>query len=120
MATLRTKLWNRLLEYIPDIQLNGPPIESGLRLPDNLNILVPGIDGATLLAELSRTGVAASSGSACSSEQPRPSHVLRALGLSEEEARQSVRFGVSRMSTFEEIELAAERLKAAVQSLGRV
>ena len=120
MAALRTKLWNRLLEYIPDIQLNGPPIESGLRLPNNLNILVPGIDGATLLAELSRTGVAASSGSACSSEQPRPSHVLRALGLSEEEARQSVRFGVSRMSTFEEIELAAERLKAAVQSLGRV
>lgn len=120
MAALRTKLWNRLLEYIPDVQLNGPPIESGLRLPNNLNILVPGIDGATLLAELSRTGVAASSGSACSSEQPRPSHVLRALGLSEEEARQSIRFGVSRMSTFEEIELAAERLKAAVQSLGRL
>ena len=120
MAALRTKLWDLLLEYIPDIQLNGPPIESGLRLPNNLNIRVPGIDGATLLAELSRTGVAASSGSACSSEQPRPSHVLRALGLSEEEARQSIRFGVSRMTSSEEIEAAAERLKGAVESLGHV
>ncbi len=120
MASLRTALWNRLLEYIPGIRLNGPPINSKVRLPNNLNVLIPGIDGASLLAELSRTGVAASSGSACSSEQPRPSHVLRALGLSEEEARQSIRFGVSRMSTFEEIELAAERLKVAVQSLGRI
>ena len=120
MAALRTTLWNRLLEHIPDIRLNGPPIDSESRLPNNLNILIPGIDGASLLAELSRTGVAASSGSACSSEQPRPSHVLRALGLSEEEARQSIRFGVSRMTTLEEIELAAKRLKVAVQSLGRI
>ena len=120
MAALRTTLWNRLLEHIPDIRLNGPPIDSESRLPNNLNILIPGIDGASLLAELSRTGVAASSGSACSSEQPRPSHVLRALGLSEEEARQSIRFGVSRMTTLEEIELAAERLKVAVQSLSRI
>ncbi|MEO2042683.1 MAG: cysteine desulfurase family protein [Pirellulales bacterium] len=120
MGDLRTKLWNLLLKYVPGIQLNGPAIESGLRLPNNLNIRIPGIDGATLLAELSRTGVAASSGSACSSEQPRPSHVLRALGLSEEEARQSIRFGVSRMTSVEQIEVAAERLKAAVESLGHV
>ena len=120
MGGLRTKLWNLLLEYIPGIELNGPAIESGLRLPNNLNIRIPGIDGATLLVELSRNGVAASSGSACSSEQPRPSHVLRALGLSEEEARQSIRFGVSRMTSVEQIEVAAERLKAAVESLGHV
>ena len=85
-----------------------------------MNIRIPGIDGATLLVELSRNGVAASSGSACSSEQPRPSHVLRALGLTEEEARQSIRFGVSRMTSLEQIEVAAERLKAAVESLGHV
>ena len=120
MGGLRTKLWNLLLEYVPGIQLNGPAIESGLRLPNNLNIRIPGIDGATLLVELSRNGVAASSGSACSSEQPRPSHVLRALGLTEEEARQSIRFGVSRMTSLEQIEVAAERLKAAVESLGHV
>ena len=120
MDHLRTKLWSCLRGYIPGIQLNGPPIDSDSRLPNNLNILIPGIDGATLLAELSRTGVAASSGSACSSEQPRPSHVLRALGLSDDEIRQSVRFGISRMTTLEEIELAAERLKLAVQSLGSV
>jgi len=120
MGGLRTKLWNLLSEYVPGIELNGPAIESGLRLPNNLNIRIPGIDGATLLVELSRKGVAASSGSACSSEQPRPSHVLRALGLSEEEARQSIRFGVSRMTSVEQIEVAAERLKAAVESLGHV
>jgi len=120
MGGLRPKLWNLLSEYVPGIELNGPAIESGLRLPNNLNIRIPGIDGATLLVELSRNGVAASSGSACSSDQPRPSHVFRALGLSEEEARQSIRFGVSRMTSVEQIEVAAERLKAAVESLGHV
>ena len=118
MAVLRTKLWNLLVDAIPGIQLNGPPLDSGARLPNNLNVLIPGIDGSTLLAELSRIGIAASAGSACSSEQPRPSHVLLALGLSEDEVRQSIRFGLSRMTTLEEIQLASERLQAAVQSLG--
>jgi cysteine desulfurase len=118
MAVLRTKLWNLLVDAIPGIQLNGPPLDSGVRLPNNLNVLIPGIDGSTLLAELSRIGVAASAGSACSSEQPRPSHVLLALGLSEDEVRQSIRFGLSRMTTLEEIQLASERLQAAVQLLG--
>jgi len=118
MAVLRTKLWNLLADAIPSIQLNGPPLDSGVRLPNNLNVLIPGIDGSTLLAELSRIGVSASAGSACSSEQPRPSHVLLALGLSEDEVRQSIRFGLSRMTTLEEIQLVSERLQAAVQSLG--
>ena len=118
MAVLRAKLWNLLVDAIPGIHLNGPPFDSGVRLPNNLNVLIPGIDGSTLLAELSRIGVAASAGSACSSEQPRPSHVLLALGLSEDEVRQSIRFGLSRMTTLEEIQLASERLQAAVQSLG--
>ncbi len=118
MTTLRAKLWDLLVDAIPGIELNGPPFDRGMRLPNNLNVLMPGIDGSTLLAELSRIGVAASAGSACSSEQPRPSHVLLALGLSEEEVRQSVRFGLSRMTTSEEIQSASERLQAAVQSLG--
>ena len=118
MTTLRGKFWNLLVDAIPGIRLNGPPLDSGVRLPNNLNVLIPGIDGSTLLAELSRIGVAASAGSACSSEQPRPSHVLLALGLSEDEVRQSIRFGLSRMTTLEEIQLASERLQAAVQSLG--
>jgi cysteine desulfurase len=117
MTTLRGKFWNLLVDAIPGIRLNGPPLDSGVRLPNNLNVLIPGIDGSTLLAELSRIGIAASAGSACSSEQPRPSHVLVALGLSEEEVRQSIRFGLSRMTTLTEIQLASERLQAAVQSL---
>ncbi|MBT7729546.1 MAG: cysteine desulfurase [Planctomycetaceae bacterium] len=118
MTTLRAKLWDLLVDTIPGIQLNGPLLDRGVRLPNNLNVLIPGIDGSTLLAELSRTGVAASAGSACSSEQPRPSHVLLALGLSEEEVRQSIRFGLSRMTTSQEIQSASERLQAAIQSLG--
>ena len=117
MTTLRGKFWNLLVDAIPGIRLNGPPLDSGVRLPNNLNVLIPGIDGSTLLAELSRIGIAASAGSACSSEQPRPSHVLVALGLSEEEVRQSIRFGLSRMTTLTEIQLASERLQAAVQTL---
>lgn len=87
------------------------------RLPNNLNVEFPGIDGGTLLAELSRAGVAASAGSACSSEHPRPSHVLLAIGLSEDEARRSLRFGLSRLTTEAEIDRAAEAISTAFSRL---
>ena len=119
VATLRDQLWQRLAAEIPGLRLNGPPLARELRLPNNLNVEMPGIDGGTLLAELSRAGVAASAGSACSGEHPRPSHVLLALGLSEEEARRSLRFGLSRLTTEAEIDRAAEAVRAAADRLSR-
>ena len=68
---------------------------------------MPGVDGQSLLATLDADDLAVSAGSACSSEQPRPSHVLLALGLDDDQARASLRFGLSRFTTQAEIDEAA-------------
>ena len=122
MRELRDRLWARLSRDVAGITLNGPPLNAGgdgqpVRLVNNLNVCVPRVDGQTLLATLSSEGLAVSSGSACSSEQPRPSHVLLALGLDEDQARASLRFGLSRFTTEAEIDTAAERIAAGVARL---
>jgi len=121
MRQLRDRLWDRLTHDVVGITLNGPPLDAAagqsVRLVNNLNVCVPGVDGQTLLTTLSAEGLAVSSGSACSSEQPRPSHVLLALGLDEDQARASLRFGLSRFTTPEEIDAAAERIAAGVARL---
>jgi cysteine desulfurase len=118
MRGLRDRLWMLLQRDIPGIALNGPPLaDPAVRLPNNLNVRIPGIDGQSLLATLSANGLALSSGSACSSENPRPSHVLLALGLTEDEARASLRFGLSRFTTEAEIDEAARRIAAGVARL---
>ncbi|MFM8633669.1 MAG: cysteine desulfurase family protein [Planctomycetia bacterium] len=115
---LRDRLWRGLREAVPDIALNGPPLDDpAVRLANNLNIRIPGVDGQTLLATLAADGLAVSSGSACSSESPRPSHVLLAIGLSDDEARGSVRFGLSRFTTEDEIERATAMIAAGVARL---
>ena len=118
MRGLRDRLWALLQRDIPGIALNGPPLaDPAVRLPNNLNVRIPGIDGQSLLATLAADGLALSSGSACSSEQPRPSHVLLALGLTDDEARASLRFGLSRFTTDAEIDEAARRIAAGVAKL---
>ncbi len=118
MGTLRGRLWRRLCELVPDVHLNGPSLTTpGLRLPGNLNVRIGGVDGQTLLATLGEGDLAVSSGSACSSASPRPSHVLRALGLDDDQARASLRFGLSRFTTADEIDRAADLIAAAVARL---
>ena len=115
---LRDRLWSRLAAAIPGLALNGPPLtEPAARLANNLNVRLPGVDGQSLLATLAADGLAVSSGSACSSESPRPSHVLLALGLTEDEARSSLRFGLSRFTTAAEIDAAADLVAAGVARL---
>jgi cysteine desulfurase len=75
------------------------------------------VDGQTLLATLAAAGLAVSSGSACSSESPRPSHVLLGIGLSEDEARSSLRFGLSRFTTEADVDEAAALIAAGVARL---
>jgi cysteine desulfurase len=127
MRRLRDRLMKHLSAGIDGLVLNGPPLDgilpdgTPLRLVNNLNVRVPGVDGQTLLATLDAEGLAVSSGSACSSEQPRPSHVLLALGLDEDQARSSLRFGLSRFTTEEEIDSAARLVvdgAARLRSLG--
>ena len=121
MRELRDRLWRRLRGAVAGLELNGPLLDDGspqpVRLVNNLNVRVPGVDGQTLLETLSGAGLAVSSGSACSSEHPRPSHVLLALGLDEDQARASLRLGLSRFTTAAEIDAAADRIAAGVARL---
>jgi cysteine desulfurase len=92
-------------------------MDSSLRLPNNLNVSIPGVQGETLLLSLDVLGVAASAGSACTTGNTEPSHVLRAMGLSDDACRSSLRFTVGRSNTEEQIEVAID---AVVESVGRV
>ena len=123
MRSLRDRLWKGLSARIAGLALNGPALDAvdaggaALRLVNNLNVQVPGVDGQSLLATLAADGLAVSSGSACSAENPRPSHVLAALGLDEDQARASLRFGLSRFTTAAEVDEAAARIAAGVERL---
>jgi cysteine desulfurase len=110
--TLREHLWQRLSE-IEGIILNGSRTQ---RLAGNLNVSFTGINGAALILALQPI-VAVSSGSACSSAKTSPSHVLTALGHSKELAYASIRFGIGRFNTFDEIETVANHVIASVRSL---
>ena len=85
------------------------------RLPGNLNVSFDGVDAETLI--LSMPEIALSTGSACTSATVEPSHVLRALGLSDDRAHSSVRFGLGRFTTEEEVDYAAGRVVESVRKL---
>ena len=115
LADLRQRLWDGLQREVPDVMLNGPEWSKCARLPGNLNCAFPFVDGEALLINMK--DVAVSSGSACTSANPEPSHVLRALGLSEDLTRASLRFGLGRFTTTEEIDFAITATAATVHRL---
>ena len=88
---------------VPDVRLNGPAPGPD-RLPNNLNVSFDGVQGETVLLGLDMQGVSASAGSACTTGNSEPSHVLLAMGLSEEAARGSLRFTTGRGNSPDEIE----------------
>jgi cysteine desulfurase len=110
---LRDHLWRRIFDLVPDVTLNGPPLD-GPRLPNNLNISIAGVQGETVLLALDMAGVAASAGSACTTGNSEPSHVLLASGLSELDARSSLRLTVGRGNSLDEMETAAQALAETV------
>ncbi|MBN3908267.1 MAG: IscS subfamily cysteine desulfurase [Nostoc sp. NMS1] len=112
LTQLRQSLWEQLSQ-LERIHLNGHPKE---RLAGNLNISVEGVDGAALLLGLQPV-MAVSSGSACSSANTSPSSVLTALGHPQQLAYASVRFGIGRFNTQEEIDIVAKHAIATIQSL---
>src|SRR5579884_876265 len=105
LAALRDGFLDRLRAGVPDLLLNGPPLE---RLPNNLNVSVEGVEGPTLLMSLDRMGIAASSGAACSSGSIEPSHVLKAIGLPDRLASSGIRFTLGRGTTEDELARAAD------------
>ncbi|MBW8728583.1 MAG: cysteine desulfurase [Inquilinus limosus] len=114
LSALRERLFAALQQELPELHRNGSADHG---LPGCLNVSLPGLDAADLLLDL--PDLALSTGSACSTGSPEPSHVLRAIGLSPEEAHGSLRFGLGRGTTEDDIDRAAARLVAAIRMRGR-
>lgn len=114
LIALRDKLIHGILESIPDSRLNGHPTD---RLPGNCNISFSYIEGESLLLLLDALGIAASSGSACTSGSLDPSHVLMAIGLPHEIAHGSLRLTIDRENTEEQVDFILEKLPGLVQQL---
>ena len=121
VAGLRDRLWAGLQQRLTGITCHGHPTR---RLAGNLNVSFAGVDGDALLNNLNR--IAVSSGAACSALEREPSHVLRAMGIPGELCKSSLRFGIGRFNTAEEIDLAIEhvadvvcRLRKFTASLGK-
>lgn len=112
LLALRERLREGIQSQLDDVGLNGHPT---LRLPGNLNLSFAYVEGEALM--MSMRDVAVSSGSACTSASVEPSYVLRAIGLSDELARSSLRFGLGRFNTEAEIDFTIETVVQAVQRL---
>ncbi len=112
LASLRDRLLAGLQVRIPDMRVNGSLRH---RLPNNLNVSFPAIESEALA--MSMDDVAVSSGSACSSAKAAPSHVLKALGLDDELANSSIRFGLGRWTTAEEVDYVIEKTATVVARL---
>ena len=114
---LRDRLVEGILKAVPDVKLNGP--ETG-RLPNNCSICFDRIDGEALLLRLDLSGVAASSGSACTAGSQETSHVLKAIGLTEAQARGSLRLTTGPENTEEEIDEAIRLVREIAEDLRKM
>ena len=132
-VAFRDLFFKRLLEEIPGAKISGvnpaeaegigerpeSPFLSSLhhRLPGNVHICLPGVEGESVLLLLDQKGICASSGSACASGSLEPSHVLLAIGKSHEEAYSGLRLSLEETLTEEELEYTVEAIKEAVEKL---
>eukprot|EP00820_Chromera_velia_P001550 Cvel_2794.t1-p1 / transcript=Cvel_2794.t1 / gene=Cvel_2794 / organism=Chromera_velia_CCMP2878 / gene_product=Probable cysteine desulfurase, mitochondrial, putative / transcript_product=Probable cysteine desulfurase, mitochondrial, putative / location=Cvel_scaffold113:5218-6321(-) / protein_length=368 / sequence_SO=supercontig / SO=protein_coding / is_pseudo=false len=117
LRVLRDRFVSGVLDAHPQVRINGPSL--GERHPGNANLIFPGYDAEDILALL-QPGLAASTGSACTSGIPEPSHVLRGIGLTHDEAVASLRFCLGRFSTSEEVETAIQMISEALDCLDPV
>ncbi len=112
LRELSSRFHAGLRNSVGDLEVNGP---AEARLPGNLNLRFPGVDADALIANCDQ--LCFSAGSACSAATPTPSHVLLAIGLGQEAAEQSARFGFGRPTTTAEVDQAVELLAAAVSRI---
>jgi cysteine desulfurase len=112
LGALSGRLREGILSQVPDVYVNGSMQH---RLPHNLNLCFAGVGAETLMMEMS--DVAVSMGSACTTGTPAPSYVLKALGVSDDMAYSSLRFGLGRFTTQEEVDYVIERVTKAVRTL---
>jgi cysteine desulfurase len=114
LAGLRDRLLHGLLETVPNCRVTGPLTR---RLPHHASLVLRGVKADSVLLDLDLAGIAASSGSACAALTQTPSHVLRAIGCSAEEAEGSLCFTLGRWSTSTEVDVVLDRLPAIVTRL---
>lgn len=112
LTSLRERLKKKIIDQLEEIYVNGHPTE---RLPGNMNLSFAYVEGESLLMALK--DVAVSTGSACTSASLEPSHVLRAIGVEEELAHTSIRFGLGRFNTEEEVDYVVRRVVEEVRRL---
>jgi cysteine desulfurase len=115
LRTLRDRLRAKIESGLEDVRVNGAIGPGEQRLPGNLNMSFPGVEAEALMMAVS--DVALSSGSACTSASREPSHVLRALGLDDDTAHSSIRFGLGRFNTEAEVDYVAARVVSGVKKL---
>jgi len=113
----RNKIIKNVLENIEDTYLNGHPTK---RLPNNVNLGIKFIEGESIVLDLDSEGIAASTGSACSSKSLDPSHVLLAIGLKPQEAHGSLRVSVGRFTTDDDIDYFLEKLPPIIDRLRKM
>jgi len=112
--SLRDRLISGIQEKISEVNLNGHPVK---RLPNNVNFSIRYIEGESILLNLDMLGIAASTGSACTSSSLEPSHVLLAIGLPHDIAHGSLRLTLGRWSTQEDVDTVLDKLPAVVEKL---
>ncbi len=117
VTKLRDRLIEGVLKSVPDSQLTGHPTK---RLPDIASFIIKGVEGEAMLLHLDREGVAASSGSACTSGILEPSHVLTAMGYKPREAHGSLRFSLGKQTTEEEIDYVIKVLPGIIEKLRKM
>jgi len=115
-SKLARDLWGELGRQIARVTLLGPPLDDAARLPGTINVLAHGQDGKVLVMRLDLEGLECSAGSACASGSIEPSHVLRALGLGDDDARAGLRLSAGRATTWRELQEAVDILG---RTLGR-
>jgi cysteine desulfurase NifS len=114
LKQLRDRLADGIYRIVPEARLNGHPEQ---RLSNTLNLTLPGLRGESLVIALDQHGISLSSGSACKSGSPDPTHVLIAMGRSAEDAHCSVRFSLSHQTTRKYIDLTLKALKQVLQEM---
>jgi cysteine desulfurase len=117
LTKLRDTLIEEIKKSIPRSHLNGHPTK---RLPNNINMRFDSIEGESILMLLNSQGVAAATGSACSSQKLQPSHVLLALGISPEQVHGSLRLSLGRWTTKEDIDYVLKVLPGIIQRLRKI
>lgn len=119
IAEIRNKLWADISGSIPKVYINGPPVNDR-RIANNLSFIVEGIRNESLLVALNEIGIIAGGGSACSASEKKASHVLRAIGVKENDLFSVVRMTLGKFNSEDEVDLIVEGLKSIITNLRKL